>query len=107
MHPSCTAGRHRFCRVPRDFAIRGWSGPDTILSSAELRDTIDLNQPVALTLVAILQFITDEAEAHRVVRRLLEPLTLGSVLGLSVVPDANREARWPRAQPPTGPRASR
>jgi trans-aconitate methyltransferase len=60
---------------------------DAVLGSRELRETLDLERPVALTLLAILHMFTDDDEAHALMRRLLEPLAPGSVLALSVVPD--------------------
>jgi hypothetical protein len=61
-----------------------------ILGSAVLRETLDLSRPVALTLIAILQFFVNEDEAVAAVRALVEPLAPGSVLALSVVPEAER-----------------
>ncbi|MGW1682675.1 SAM-dependent methyltransferase [Saccharopolyspora sp. NPDC002376] len=56
-----------------------------ILESAEFAETFDPDQPVALSLIAILQFLLDEAEALGVVRRLLDALPSGSALALSTV----------------------
>jgi SAM-dependent methyltransferase len=52
--------------------------PDHILAHAPA--VLDLSQPVALLLVAVLHFLHDDAEALRVVRRLLEALPAGSYL---------------------------
>jgi hypothetical protein len=54
-----------------------------ILSSAELRETIDLTQPVALSLVAILQFLPDDDDPYGIVRRLLDAMPSGSHLVLT------------------------
>jgi S-adenosyl methyltransferase len=59
--------------------------PDAILGSAQVRDTLDLSRPVAVSLIAILQFVVDDDEARRLIERLLEPLAPGSVLALSTV----------------------
>lgn len=59
--------------------------PDAILSAPQFAETLDLSEPIALSLIAILQFIPDEEEAHTVVRRLMERLPSGSVLALSTV----------------------
>lgn len=56
-----------------------------ILASAEVRDTLDLAQPVAVSLFAILQFVTDEDAAHTIIRKLMTPLVPGSFLALSTV----------------------
>jgi hypothetical protein len=52
--------------------------PDTILEGA--RTTLDLTRPVALSLIALLHFVTDEDGAHDLVRRLLADLPSGSYL---------------------------
>lgn len=57
--------------------------PETILSSPELRRTLDLSRPVALMLAAILHFITDEEEPGQIVSQLRDALQPGSYLALS------------------------
>ncbi|GIH20835.1 SAM-dependent methyltransferase [Rugosimonospora africana] len=57
--------------------------PGKILGSAELTDTLDLTQPVAVSLLAILHYVLDDQEAQRIINTLLEPLAPGSVLALS------------------------
>lgn len=52
--------------------------PDAILEGA--RKVLDLNRPVALSLVALLHFVSDEDGAHELVRRLLAELPSGSYL---------------------------
>jgi hypothetical protein len=59
--------------------------PDSIVTSAEFTDTFDLTRPVALCLIAVLQFVIDDNEAHRIIDRLLAPLPSGSVLALSTL----------------------
>ncbi|MCU7726505.1 SAM-dependent methyltransferase [Actinoplanes sp. KI2] len=54
--------------------------PATILASPELRETLDLGEPVALMLVAILHFIPGEGAAQPLVRKLLDALPSGSYL---------------------------
>lgn len=58
--------------------------PAAILRAPELRGTLDLRQPVALTVIAIVHFVLDEDDAYGIVRRLLEPLPPGSYLAMSV-----------------------
>ncbi|TDC22469.1 SAM-dependent methyltransferase [Streptomyces sp. 8K308] len=66
---------------------------DNILESPQLAETIDLSKPVALSLLALLHFVTDEQGAHKLVRRLLDALPAGSALLLShVTPDFNEPA---------------
>jgi hypothetical protein len=57
--------------------------PDSILASPQLRDTIDMNQPVALLLIAVLHFVGDADDPYGVTRRLVEALPSGSYLALS------------------------
>jgi S-adenosyl methyltransferase len=56
-----------------------------IIDSAQAREVLDFQKPVALSLIAILQFITDDKDAHRVIGELLAALPSGSALALSTV----------------------
>ncbi|QDI67422.1 methyltransferase [Streptomyces calvus] len=58
--------------------------PASILDAPELRETLDLDRPVALTVIAIVHFVLDEDDAVGIVRRLLEPLPPGSHLAMSI-----------------------
>jgi hypothetical protein len=60
--------------------------PDALLDSAALRETFDFTQPIALTILAMVHFITDDT-AHRVVRRMVDALPPGSYLATSVATD--------------------
>ncbi|RKS79217.1 S-adenosyl methyltransferase [Actinomadura pelletieri DSM 43383] len=55
--------------------------PDMILERAA--DTLDLDEPTALTLLGVVIFIEDDDEAHRIVRHLMDALPSGSHLVLS------------------------
>ena len=57
--------------------------PHAILAAPELRATLDLTQPVALLLIAILHFVGDDDQPHRIVGELVEALPPGSYLALS------------------------
>ncbi|WP_084692396.1 SAM-dependent methyltransferase [Parafrankia elaeagni] len=57
--------------------------PERIITSDEVRQTLDLSRPVALTLIAVLHFVPDEADPLGVVGRLLDELPSGSYLALS------------------------
>jgi O-methyltransferase involved in polyketide biosynthesis len=59
--------------------------PDAIFDAEELRNALDLSRPVAVTLMAILQYVQDDEEVRRIIDRLLQPLVPGSVLALSTV----------------------
>jgi hypothetical protein len=54
--------------------------PGKILADAELRRTLDLSQPVALMLGAILHFIPDGADPYGIVSELVDALPSGSYL---------------------------
>jgi hypothetical protein len=58
--------------------------PRRILDTPEVHDTLDLSEPVALSLHALLHFVKDETEGDAVgiVRALMAPLAPGSYLVL-------------------------
>jgi trans-aconitate methyltransferase len=55
--------------------------PHRLLADPALQETLDLSEPVALTLIAMLQFVED---AQGLVDALLEPLAPGSFLALTI-----------------------
>lgn len=57
--------------------------PRGILAAPELRETLDLSEPVAVSLMALLHFVP--GDVHEIVRTLMEPLAPGSYLGMSHV----------------------
>jgi hypothetical protein len=57
--------------------------PEKILNHPDLRATLDLNQPVALMLMAILHFLVDEEDPYGIVGRLVDALPAGSFLTMS------------------------
>ncbi|MCM3884312.1 SAM-dependent methyltransferase [Frankia sp. R82] len=57
--------------------------PLSVLVSDEVRDTLDLRQPVALSLIAILHFLTDADDPYAIVAHLMNELPAGSALMLS------------------------
>ncbi|KPM51114.1 methyltransferase [Frankia sp. R43] len=60
-----------------------FTDPETILKSEQLASTLDLSQPVALSLIALVQFIPDETLIQHVIDTLVAPLAPGSILALS------------------------
>ena len=52
--------------------------PATILAHPRVRELIDFSQPVALLLVAILHFITDDANPGQIIATFRDALPLGS-----------------------------
>jgi trans-aconitate methyltransferase len=57
--------------------------PDALLEHAELRELIDLDQPVALLLMAILHFLPDDEDPFGIVARFRDALPAGSYLAIS------------------------
>jgi O-methyltransferase involved in polyketide biosynthesis len=55
--------------------------PDKILQAAAR--TLDFEQPIALMLLGILNFIIDDDEAHAIVNRLLDAVPSGSYLAIA------------------------
>jgi hypothetical protein len=57
--------------------------PAGILADAELRDTLDFSQPVAVLLVAILHFISDDSNPRGIITSLMDAVPSGSYLAIS------------------------
>ncbi|WP_399880541.1 SAM-dependent methyltransferase [Streptomyces sp. BBFR51] len=57
--------------------------PDALLNAPELADVLDLSQPVALSLNALMHFITDARDPYGIVNRVMAALPPGSALALS------------------------
>ncbi len=57
--------------------------PRSLLSEPVLRDTLDLSQPVGLTLIAILMLLADEDDPWDMVAALREAMPSGSVLAIT------------------------
>lgn len=55
--------------------------PEKIIAAA--KETLDFDQPIALSLVALLHLVADEDDPYRIVTDLLRPLASGSYLALS------------------------
>jgi SAM-dependent methyltransferase len=67
--------------------------PEAILGAPELRETLDLSEPVSLVLIGIMHHLRDEDDPRRIVATLMEPLAPGSHLVLSQsTPDFDPEA---------------
>ena len=56
-----------------------------ILASPQVTGTLDLTQPVALSLISILHFFTDDAQVRSIIDSLVSALAPGSVLALSIL----------------------
>jgi len=64
----------------------------SILSADQFTTTLDPTRPIAVSLIAIMQFITDDDEAHRIVDELMADLPAGSALAISTVTAHNPQA---------------
>ena len=65
------------------YADADLSDPAAILRTPQVRETLDLDKPVALSLIAILMFIPDQREERRIIDTLMNELPPGSALALS------------------------
>ena len=54
--------------------------PQAILGSEEVKETLDLSKPVALSLVGLFHYLPDYRKPYDLVKALLEPLVPGSYL---------------------------
>jgi hypothetical protein len=61
--------------------------PQTILARGDLTATLDLKQPIAVLLVAVLHFVPDDAVANAAVKTLVEATAPGSYLVISHATD--------------------
>jgi len=68
--------------------------PGSILASPVLREVLDLGQPVALMLIAVLHFLPDEDEPGKVIAALLDALPPGSYLAASHTTAEHDRERW-------------
>jgi SAM-dependent methyltransferase len=57
--------------------------PEVVLGDGEVTALLDFSQPVAVLMMSVLHFVTDDAEALDIVRRYLTRLAPGSYLALS------------------------
>jgi O-methyltransferase involved in polyketide biosynthesis len=63
-----------------------------ILESDDLVETLDLTKPVAVSMIAILQFITDDDVVRAIIDEVMAPMPPGSALAISTVTAHNPEA---------------
>jgi hypothetical protein len=65
--------------------------PDEILSSAPARQLLNLDEPIAVLMVAVLHFLNDDAKPHTAVARYVDAITPGSYLVLSHIAAENTD----------------
>ncbi|MEV6285228.1 SAM-dependent methyltransferase [Kribbella sp. NPDC051770] len=73
------------------------TNPQAILESDEVRSLLDLSKPVALSLVGVFHYITDDQKPYELVQQLLEPLASGSFLIFSHCTPDFAPAMWEQA----------
>jgi len=86
--------------------------PEGILTDPRLLSLIDFTQPIAILLVAILHFITDDEHPHEIVTQLKQAIAPGSYLAIShvtaddVTPDVTARVQelYESATAPSAPR---
>jgi SAM-dependent methyltransferase len=75
------------------FILADLREPETILTSPQLPQTLDLDEPVALMLVGILHHLHDNEDPYGLVKTLLDALPSGSYLSVThPSADFNEEA---------------
>ena len=68
--------------------------PDEILADPALRNLIDFSQPVAVLLLSILHFVSDDHDPAGLIARLLDPFPAGSHVAIShATPDTVPEGQ--------------
>jgi hypothetical protein len=70
-----------------DFVLADMCEPDRILDSPEVRENLDLGEPIGLTLISVVHFILDDDEAYRVVKCLVDAMPSGSYVAITVATD--------------------
>ena len=68
--------------------------PAALLESPALAEVLDLDQPVALSLNALMHFVTDAQDPYGIVDRLMAALPSGSYLVLSHMTADHDPVRW-------------
>jgi O-methyltransferase involved in polyketide biosynthesis len=63
--------------------------PDAIFAAPEVTDGFDLSEPVAVTLIAVLQHIVDDEKARAIIDSITDRLAPGSALAISAVTTEN------------------
>jgi hypothetical protein len=69
--------------------------PDKIIKAA--REVLDFDQPIALSMVALLHFVSDEHDPYGLVNALLAPLAVGSYVILTHVTGDFDPEGWAKA----------
>jgi hypothetical protein len=78
------------------YLLADMSDPDAILDSPEVTGILDLDRPVGLSVIAVLQFVLDAKAAYDLMHRYLDRLAPGSMLTITTV--TRRRPRSARAR---------
>jgi O-methyltransferase involved in polyketide biosynthesis len=70
---------------------------NAILAAEEFTSTLDLTQPIAVSVIAVLQHLLDEDLVHDILARLMDAMPSGSTLALSVPASDNVPEQVQRA----------
>lgn len=82
--PAVVARSRRIIRAPKvTAATYDLRDPEQILAGPESAELFDWSQPIAVLMVAVLHFVTDEEGPERIVAAFRERMTPGSYLVLS------------------------
>ena len=76
-----THARALLCSGPEgrtDYAEADLREPAALLARSQVRDTLDWDQPIALMLIAVLHFLSDDDNPKQVVATLVDALPAGS-----------------------------
>jgi S-adenosyl methyltransferase len=65
--------------------------PDTLLSSAPARRLLNLDEPIAVLMVAVLHFLDDDTKPHAAVTHYIDAIAPGSYLVLSHIAAENTD----------------
>ncbi|WUH92747.1 SAM-dependent methyltransferase [Streptomyces sp. NBC_00433] len=65
------------------YLLADMGDPDTIVQAPEVAGTLDLDRPVGLSIIAVLQFVLDAKAAYELVRGYLDRLAPGSMLTIT------------------------
>jgi SAM-dependent methyltransferase len=79
-------GQHLLQGIPNAISIEGdIREPDEILDHAGVRRLLDFSRPLAVLMVAVLSFVTNDAEAQQIVQLLRTAIPAGSYMIISHV----------------------
>jgi SAM-dependent methyltransferase len=71
--------------------------PQAILDSAEVRELLDLSKPVALSIVGVFHYLTDDAKPYELIQQYVDALAPGSYLLFSHCTPDFAPAMWEQA----------